>query len=77
MCGSRGGSPGLPVPNSLCGRKAALNLCEYAWEPVWRSGSKSRGIITLSYTDYLMYNVNFMRSGSHDDDVELQSWDVG
>ena len=59
VCESRGGRPGLPVPNSLCGRKATLNLCECAWEPVWRSGSKSRGIITLSYTDYL-YNVNFI-----------------
>ena len=29
LCESRGGRPGLPVPNSpygLCGRKAALNL---------------------------------------------------
>ena len=29
LCGSRGGRPGLPVPNSLyglCGRKVTLNL---------------------------------------------------
>ena len=31
LCESRGGRPGLPVPNSpygLCGRKATLNLTE-------------------------------------------------
>ena len=33
LCESRGGRPGLPVPNSpaygLCGRKATLNLNSY------------------------------------------------
>ena len=32
LCDSRGGRPGLPVPNSpygLCGRKATLNLHSY------------------------------------------------
>ena len=46
LCESRGGRPGLPVPNSpydLCGRKATLNLNSYkqnsgaVWKSRWTS----------------------------------------
>ena len=40
MCGSRGGRPGLPVPNSasgFCGRKATLKKKEKAVELEFRS----------------------------------------
>ena len=47
LCESRGGCPGLPVPNSpygLCGRKATLN-----------SSCEIRNIQDLIYTPFLFF----------------------
>ena len=38
LCVSRGGRPGLPVPDGLCGRKATGAVCKSRW-PSWAPSS--------------------------------------